>query len=449
MAVGLVLTARTVNVPPRPPGTNSARSMLTTSGGGGGAVVTVNVGDPLPSPPQQATAFTVTGVLAATRLVVTGNHATLVLAATTICAGTWTMAGLALVRLTRAPCVASPLMVTLPVAGPVPPRLGGENTTDANGGPAGAGPVPPRLGGKNTTDAIDGPVGAGCVVTLAALVVPPAAASISAKFTVAVTDVVIVNVALATPAGTRTVAGTAATAGFVLESVTGVSPPIAEASVTVPCRDWPPTTRDWERVSETSCLPDGAGCTTVTSADCVRPPNEPEMRTETGKATVCPVTANVAVVAPAGTVTLAGTVATVASALDSATAAPPAGGAAGAVTVPVTVFPPLTDVADSVSAASDTAPGAGLTFNTAVCVTWPAVAEIAAKSGAATVCDVTVNVVLVLPAGTVTFGGTVAAATLLLLTPTAVPPAGAAPVSVTVAVALVPLLTVVGGVGRA
>src|ERR1041385_734826 len=232
MAVGLVLTARTVNVPPRPPGTNSARSMLTTSGGGGGAVVTVNVGDPLPSPPQQATAFTVTGVLAATRLVVTGNHATLVLAATTICAGTWTMAGLALVRLTRAPCVASPLMVTLPVAGP----------------------VPPRLGGKNTTDAIDGPVGAGCVVTLAALVVPPAAASISAKFTVAVTDVVIVNVALATPAGTRTVAGTAATAGFVLESVTGVSPPIAEASVTVPCRDWPPTTRDWERVSETSCL---------------------------------------------------------------------------------------------------------------------------------------------------------------------------------------------------
>src|SRR5215831_12388052 len=222
IAVALVLVARTVNVPPRPPGTNTALSMPTTSGGGGGAVVTVIVAAPLPSPPQHATALTVTGVLAATRVVVTGNQATLVFAATTICAGTWTTPGLPLVRFTSAPCVANPLIVTLPVAGP----------------------VPPRLGGKNTTEAIDGPVGAGCVVSVAALVVPPAAASISAKFTVAVTDVVTVKTALATPAGTMTVAGTAATAGFVLESVTGVSGPIAEASVTVPCSDWPPTTSD-------------------------------------------------------------------------------------------------------------------------------------------------------------------------------------------------------------
>src|SRR5207245_8943007 len=134
--------------------------------------------------------------------------------------------------------------------------------------------------------------------------------------------------------GTVTVAGTAATVGFVLESVTGVSAPIAEASVTVPCTDWPPTTWLDASVSDVSCRPVGAGCTTVTSADCVSPPNEPEIRTETGNATVCAVTVNVAVVAPAATVTLAGTVATVMSALASATAAPPASAAPFKVTVP-------------------------------------------------------------------------------------------------------------------
>src|SRR5207249_3921338 len=136
-----------------------------------------------------------------------------VFAATTTCAGTCTTAGLALVRFTSAPCVAGALIVTRPVAGP----------------------VPPRLGGKNTTDTIDGPVGGGVVVRLAASEVPPAAAAISAKPTLVVSEVVIGNVVLATPAGTITEAGTAATAEFVLVSVTGVSAPIAEASETVPC----------------------------------------------------------------------------------------------------------------------------------------------------------------------------------------------------------------------
>src|SRR5439155_8193979 len=212
IAVVLVLVARTDSVPPRPPGTNPALSMCTTSGGGGAAVVTVIVPTPEPSPPQHATAFTLTGVLAATRLVVTGKSTRVVLAETTTCAGTCTTAGLALVRFTSAPCVAGPLSVTLPVAGP----------------------VPPRLAGKNTTETMDGPVGAGSVVMLVAQDVPPAAAEISAKLTVVVGDVVMGNVALATPAGTMTVAGTAATAAFVAVSVTGVSGPIAEASVTVP-----------------------------------------------------------------------------------------------------------------------------------------------------------------------------------------------------------------------
>jgi len=56
------------------------------------------------------------------------------------------------------------------------------------------------------------------------------------------------------------------------------------------------------------------------------------------------VTVNVAVVAPATTVTLAGTVAAAVLLLDSVTTAPPAGAAPLSVTVPVEVPPPVTDV---------------------------------------------------------------------------------------------------------
>src|SRR5262249_52786692 len=88
IAVALVLVARTVNVPPRPPGLNTAWSMRTTSGGGGAAVVTVTVPLAMPRPPQHPTPVMVTVVFDATRLVVTGNHATDVFAATTTVAGT-------------------------------------------------------------------------------------------------------------------------------------------------------------------------------------------------------------------------------------------------------------------------------------------------------------------------------------------------------------------------
>jgi hypothetical protein len=56
------------------------------------------------------------------------------------------------------------------------------------------------------------------------------------------------------------------------------------------------------------------------------------------------VTVKVAVVAPAATVTLAGTCAAAVLLLDRVTAAPPAGAAPFNLTVPVEEVPPMTDV---------------------------------------------------------------------------------------------------------
>src|SRR5258705_294445 len=69
-------------------------------------------------------------------------------------------------------------------------------------------------------------------------------------------------------------------------------------------------------------------------------------------------TVNVALVAPATTVTLAGTRATVVLLLESATCAPPAGAGPLNVTAPVDEFPPVTLVGLNVSGASVGAGGA-------------------------------------------------------------------------------------------
>src|SRR3989454_10164606 len=81
------------------------------------------------------------------------------------------------------------------------------------------------------------------------------------------------------------------------------------------------------------------------------------MVAEVDAATALVVTVNGALVAPAGTVTLPGTVAAAVLSLDSVTCAPPAGAGPPSVAVPVAVLPPVTLVGLT---ASDARPAAAV-----------------------------------------------------------------------------------------
>jgi hypothetical protein len=147
-------------------------------------------------------------------------------------------------------------------------------------------------------------------------------------------------------------------------------------------------------------------------------------------ATADVVIANVAVVAPCATVTLAGIVATAWLSL-SVTANPPEGADAVSVTVPCDELPPTTDEGLTDTADSDAGAAVGVTVSVAVRVTPPALAVMVTAVDAATEVVPIPKVALVAPCATVTLAGTVAAA-WLSLSVTANPPAGAAAVSVTV-----------------
>ena len=151
-------------------------------------------------------------------------------------------------------------------------------------------------------------------------------------------------------------------------------------------------------------------------------------------------TGKVALVAPAGTVTLEGTVAADVLLLESATGAPPAGAGPFSVTLPVEDSrPPVTLVGISVSEERI----GGSTVSEAVRLTPPSEAEIVTGVDAGTGLVLTGKVALVAPAGTVTLAGSVAAASLLERERTA-PSLGAGPFSVTVPVEGLPPVTLVG-----
>ena len=146
--------------------------------------------------------------------------------------------------------------------------------------------------------------------------------------------------------------------------------------------------------------------------------------------TRCVFTLKLALVCPACTVTLDGTVATDVLLLESVTVAPPDGAAALSVTVPMELLPPLTLVGFRLSEESVTLPLAGVMVSEACCELLPSVAVITAVVVVVTDVVVTVKDADVEPAAIVTLPGTLADE-LLLLKLTTEPPEGAAELRVT------------------
>jgi hypothetical protein len=142
-------------------------------------------------------------------------------------------------------------------------------------------------------------------------------------------------------------------------------------------------------------------------------------------------TMNVALVDPAGTVTVEGTL--TGSVPDNDTTTPPPGAAPLRIAVPVTEFPPTTlDALSEIEASATDA----VTVNIADCLLLPLNDAVIVAVPAAIA--ETMNVALDAPAGTMTDDCTPATAGLLLDNETLAPPPDAAPVRLTVPGPLLP-----------
>lgn len=153
-------------------------------------------------------------------------------------------------------------------------------------------------------------------------------------------EVVMVKVAVEDPAAIVTLAGTRAAFVLLLCNVT-TAPPLGapRVKVSVPVELAPPIRDVGLRVTEDR----EAGGVMVRVA--VRlTPRVPVITEVVSAVTAIEVTANVADVLPAATVTALGTWATVGLPLPSATLIPPVGAAPVRVTVPVELVPPTIDV---------------------------------------------------------------------------------------------------------
>ena len=181
---------------------------------------------------------------------------------------------------------------------------------------------------------------------------------------------------------------------------------------------------------------------TVSAAVRVTAPSLAVIVADVDVVTAVVVTGKVAINAPAGTVTFAGTE-TAVLLLDSATAHPPAGAAVVRRTVPCEAVPPVTVVGLTDTVESDVDGVADVTVSVALAVAPSYVALMVAGVDAVTLVVLIEKVPLVDPAGTVTLAGTVAAAALLARVTTA-SPIGAAEVSVTVPTEAVPPITLAG-----
>ena len=199
------------------------------------------------------------------------------------------------------------------------------------------------------------PCAAGFTVSVAVRVRPLWAAVIVTAVDALTADVVVANVALVAPATTETLPGTPATLLLLVSETT--APPVgaADVSVTVPCDVVPPVTLAGLRF--TPCRLAGGGCgVTVSVVVLLIPLYEAVNVTAVLLVTAAVAAVNDALVAPAATATLVGTVAAPVSLLVSATTAPPEGAAADKVTVPVDPVPPTTD--DGLTVRADNAAAA-------------------------------------------------------------------------------------------
>ena len=230
---------------------------------------------------------------------------------------------------------------------------------------------------------------------------------------------VIVKVAVVDPAGTVTDVGTLATAVVPLVNVTTTASVAIPDKVTVPVLFVPPLTLVGLRVRVETTR---TGFTVIVAV--LDTPLRVAVIVKADAAvTVRVVIVNVADVAPAATVTLAGTVPMVVDEDARVTTAPPVGAALVNTTVPVTGTPPVT-AATLVVRVDKTAAG-GVTVMVAVPLELFVVAVMVALAFALTVPAVIVNVAVRVPARTVTDTGTLATAGLLDERVTTFPPTGA------------------------
>src|SRR5439155_196836 len=186
----------------------------------------------------------------------------------------------------------------------------------------------------------------------------------------------------------------------------------------------------------------------------VTPAYDAEIVTGVDVVTAPVLTVNVTLLAPAATVTLAGTVAARSEERRVGKECTVRAGPLS-VTVPVEVCAPLVTLVGFSVSEESVGRACGSTVSEAVLVTPAYDAEIVTGVDVVTAPVLTVNVTLLAPAATVTLAGTVAA-TLSLLSITCAPPVSAGPLSVTVPVEVcAPPVTLVGfsvseeSVGRA
>src|SRR5882724_7694563 len=299
-----------------------------TVGSGTGFTVSVAV---LVVPEYAALIATVVG--AVTALVLTMKLAVFAPAATVTLAGTRAANVLLLESDTTAPPDGAALLnVTVPVDDCVPPVT--------------------LVGLSASADNVTGGGGAGFTVSAAVLVVPPYAALIVTAVETVTALVLTVKLAVVAPAARVTLVGTRAAVVLLLESETTAPPDgAAPLNVTVPVEDCvPPVTLVGLSASADNVTGGGAAGFTVSAAVLVVPAYAALIVTAVETVTALVLTVEVAVVAPAATLTLAGTRAAVVLLLESATTAPPDGAAPVNVTVPVEdCVPPITLVGFSAS----------------------------------------------------------------------------------------------------